>query len=315
VEDLFREVLLEDGERIRVSEPGALPGSRVSAARVRDRLVGYPLRGKGLYGEGFQSADGELGASGNTIRLFDPGKHIERTAVVLGCDPAFGLLGAHLTRHARDLRVLSRFASSLRATLALGAGDAHLAGTHLHNREGGESNLTLARRTLPGQEVAVVAFSDFEEGLMVARGNPLAIRSAADLGGSGARLVNREEGAALRGLLDDRLAASGVPQAAVTGYDTLVSSHEEGARAVAAGRADAALGLRAIAEAHGLDFVHMETVRCDLIVPCDLMDHPAVSAILDLLQTGPLRRDLASLPGYDSGSTGRLIGTLGADPA
>ncbi|SPF36523.1 Transcriptional regulator of molybdate metabolism, XRE family (fragment) [Syntrophobacter sp. SbD1] len=74
--------------------------------------------------------------------------------------------------------------------------------------------------------------------------------------------------------------------------------------------ADAALGLRAIATAHGLDFVVMEAVRCDLVIPCDLMDLPAVKVLLDVLQTRSLREELSSLPGYESACTGTVIGQV-----
>jgi hypothetical protein len=52
-----------------------------------------------------------------------------------------------------------------------------LAGTHLHNTSGTESNLDLARATLREMKASVIAFSSFEEGLMVGPGNPHGIRT------------------------------------------------------------------------------------------------------------------------------------------
>ena len=54
----------------------------------------------------------------------------------------------------------------------------------------------------------------------------------------------------------------------------------------------------------------MEAVRCDLVIPLDLMEHPAVKVILDVLQTRAFREELASLPGYESSTTGKVIGRL-----
>ena len=79
------------------------------------------------------------------------------------------------------------------------------------------------------------------------------------------------------------------------------------ARGIAAGEADAAIGLRAAALACGLAFVPLIQVRCDLAVPADLAGHPVVSAVLDALQSAALRADLASLPGYESGNTGTVV--------
>ena len=74
--------------------------------------------------------------------------------------------------------------------------------------------------------------------------------------------------------------------------------------------ADAALGLRAIATAHGLDFIPIEAVRCDLVIPFDLLEHPAVKMVLDVLHTRAFREELASLPGYESSCTGKVIGNI-----
>ena len=145
---------------------------------------------------------------------------------------------------------------------------------------------------------------------MVARGNPHKIMGVSDLVKKHVRMVNREPGAALRTLLDDRLALSGIPARRISGYRTLVSNHEEGAQMVLHGLADAALGLRAVASAFGIDFVTMETVRCDIVIPDDLMEHQAVRIMLDVLQTRALRDELASLPGYDPRDTGKVIGML-----
>ena len=71
--------------------------------------------------------------------------------------------------------------------------------------------------------------------------------------------------------------------------------------------ADAALGLRAVAVAHGLDFVPIQAVRCDLVIPYDLLDITAVKILLNVLQTQAMRKELSSLPGYDASSTGKLI--------
>ncbi len=72
--------------------------------------------------------------------------------------------------------------------------------------------------------------------------------------------------------------------------------------------ADAALGLRAVATTHGLDFVRMEAVRRDLVILYDFLDIPAIKILLDVLQTRSLRDEIASFPGYESTGTGKVIG-------
>lgn len=310
VEDLFVLEMPDDGQPVTLAENMRVPDARVSVARIRNRLVAYPMDGKWLQGDGFQAADGLLRPEGTTVQLLQPEEFLNRNIVLLGCDPAFSLLSSHVSRQAGDIRVHCRFASSHAAVKALAAGHAHAAGTHMHNTDTSESNIVLVQKMLTGTNAMVFAFSLFEEGLMVAPGNPLQIRSVGDLAKEGVRLVNRETGAALRALLDDCLAHAGVPADAVNGYHRLVDSHRQGAQMVAFHLADAALGLRAVAVAHGLDFVPIQSVRCDLVIPYDLLDLPSIKVVLDVLQSHALRKELASLPGYDASCTGKLIGEV-----
>lgn len=310
VEDLF---MLEapSGERPVIPvEDSVLAGPRVSLIKVRGRLIAYPLDDRWMSSEGFQSADGFLLADGRTVRLLHSEEALETKALLLGCDPAFAILSAHVARASKGARLQCRFASSRRALDAVSDGHAHMAGTHFHNAGTTESNLEHARETLRGGKATVIAFSRFEEGLMVARGNPLDIRGIADLARGGVRFVNREPGAALRSLLDDTLAELGTPPEAIAGYDRLVFSHNEGAQRIALGLADVALGLHAVSTASGLDFVSLETVRCDLVVPRDFSEHPAIRTVLDVLQSRALREELGSLPGYDASRTGSVIGEV-----
>jgi molybdate-binding protein len=74
--------------------------------------------------------------------------------------------------------------------------------------------------------------------------------------------------------------------------------------------ADAALGLRAIAEAFGLGFVAIAAARCDLVIPGDLNGHHTMRILLDVLQSAALRREIDTLPGYDGSVTGKMIAEL-----
>jgi molybdate-binding protein/DNA-binding XRE family transcriptional regulator len=310
VEDLFVEELPDPSEPIHMVDGPRTMSSRLALGRVRGRLLGVPLEGHAAMGFGFQPADGLLSGKGEPLRLLCPPDRIEKTVLLLGCDPAFEILGQHVARLAPDSRVHCRFASSMRALNGLAQGLAHLAGTHLHNVDQRESNVVMAGQKLAGAGGRVLGFSQLEEGLMVARGNPLAIRQASDLARPEVRLVNREPGAALRVLLDDHLHRAGVIAVSVNGYASEVGSHLEGAYRVLCGAADVALGLRAIAEFMGLDFVSLAVARCDLVIPKDMGEHPTIRIVLDVLQSATLARELSAIPGYDAAVTGKLIATL-----
>ena len=307
VEDLFAEPAGEVCRPVILAEDKHSDVRRVSLAKVRDRLVGYPVDGVFTFQNGLRPADGMLEGGPNRVRLLAEEAVLEKSILLTGCDPAFSLLAAHVTRAAPGFRVLCRFASSHRALDRLAGGMAHIAGTHLHNGPKGEANVSLARKKLAHSGGRVVGFSLMEEGLMVARGNPAGIRSAADLAQAHIRLVNREPGAALRVLLDEELHRAGIPGENITGYTHEVRGHSQGAQMVACGSADAALGLRAVASAYELDFVPITQVRCDLVIPADLMENQVVQLVMDIMQTRELRQELAAIPGYECQKTGDMI--------
>lgn len=310
VEDLFALDDPAEEQAVTFVERAGACDSRVSVARVRERLIAYPLDGKWMLSDGFEAADGLLQPDSANVRILRSREHLENKVLLLGCDPAFSILSAHASRQAGNATLQCRFASSHLALDRLAEGFAHIAGTHLHNRESLESNVLLAQKSLAGAKAMVVAFSFFEEGLMVAPGNPHGIRSVADLGSGKIRFVNRERGAALRVLLDERMAQAGLTGESIAGYDRLVYSHVQSAQMVAYNLADASLGLKAVAAAHNLHFVPIEAVRCDLVIPFDLLDHPAVKVVLDVLQARAFRQELSSLPGYESSCTGKIIGEV-----
>lgn len=310
VEDLFFEEIPETEQPVALIEAPEREDQRIEVANIRGHLVGYPLAGKRTFNHGFRPADGLLNADGKKVKLLYPQETIDQTMVLLGCDPAFSILRAHVLRYAPAVRMHYRFTSSYNALQGLAAGHAHIAGTHLHNTSSGEANVALARSFLKGTRAKLIAFSLLEEGLMVAPGNPHGIRDVGDLAGGRVKLVNREPGAALRSLLDDYLDRMNISPETVAGYNIEVQTHTDGAQKVAFGDADAALGFRAIANAYGLDFVPIQVARCDLVVPDDFAGLPAMRILLDALQSGELRKELRALPGYESSKTGSVIAEL-----
>lgn len=164
VENLFALDESENERPVTLVERSGMVNTRVSVARVRDRLIAYPLDGKWLLSEGFQAADGLLSPDCSHVGLLQSGEQLEKKVLLLGCDPAFAILGAHISRCAAGASLHCRFASSHLALERLAAGHAHIAGTHLHNPPSVESNVTLAQKVLWGSRAMVIAFSFFEEG-------------------------------------------------------------------------------------------------------------------------------------------------------
>lgn len=282
--------------------------ARLLLGRVRDLLVGMPMKPGSLGG-----ADGVINEklNGKTrAEVLIPQEMLEKSLIILGCDPALDLLNDHLRRLAPASLTHAVFASSRKALDVLAAGHSHAAAIHFHNAGEDEANVVEAERALSAVPCRILAFASNEEGLMVGSGNPKKIRSVDDLARPDVRFVNREPGAALRRLLHGKLAEKNIPEEEIGGFTEEVRSHAEGALRVLGRSADAALGVRMVAHAYGLDFVPLAVTRCDLVIPLDLEENQAVKALLDILQTSTLRRDMEALPGYDSTVTGREIALL-----
>ena len=302
VEDIFEEKLPETMSVEFVEE--ASPESRISIVKIRDKFVGYPLKSEDILNGGIRSADGRYLGNGN-VRLFKNEKLIENTAAVLGCDPAFGILSSYLP--ASETSLYHRFASSKKAVEALAAGHAHAAGVHVQGSGNQGLNVDFARRFMKRQKFGIITFAEYEEGFIVAKGNPLKIGSCADLVNPKIRFVNREAGAAIRFHLEDALKEKGIPFEAINGFSECVYNHADGAQLVRYGLADAVLGLRVLTKVYEVDFVPMSSVRCDLIIPADLWDSRPVRLLADILQTKRFRMELQSIADYNTGNTGRHV--------
>ncbi|MGN6811749.1 MAG: substrate-binding domain-containing protein [Thermomicrobiales bacterium] len=279
---------------------------RVQVARVGRRTIARPV---GAY----EPADGlvtdavEVVAGSAPVRLLVEPALLDRTVLVLGCDPALTTLGRQLTRRHGELRLQAGEVGSLAALAAVARGEAHVAGMHLLDEASGEYNLPFVRRCFAGREVMVVTAAHWAQGIIVARGNPRGIASAADLARLDLTIVNREPGSGSRAALDHALHAAGVTPETIQGYARLVPSHRAVAEVVAAGLADAGPGIQAAAHALDLGFVPLGFERYDLVIPAEWRETPPVQALLDTLSSPTFRAELAALPGYDASQTGTVV--------
>jgi molybdate-binding protein/DNA-binding XRE family transcriptional regulator len=319
VEELFSIVAAEDiveGKLI-----GHLPQSdmkaspiRVKVSTVGSKTVVRPVTGLGEMLSFTVPADGYVveahgQTSGATVRvkLSRDRQAIEQAISVAGCDPAIFLAGEHMRRRKDQTSLVGWTMGSMAALRALQQGEVHVAGLHLFDPTTGESNLPFLRRALKGSNYEIVTFATWEEGLLVRAGNPKSIRTISDIVNSYVTLVNREEGAGARLLLDQRLRAAGINSDQVKGYDTIVASHFEIARAIASRQADVGVGIRSAAQLFELDFISLQAARYDLVVPkAYLKSHPTLANLFDTIVSRPFRNEIEALGGYDTSDTGKL---------
>ena len=272
---------------------------RVRLARVDDRWVAHPV----ALGE---VADAELVERGRQASLLDAQRSSGNRVLVAGCDPALGLLAGLAERAGVPVAWIDQ--TSTRALRSVARHEVHIAGTHLYDAASGEHNLPFVKRLVPKRACVTVELASTREGLVVAAGNPLAIRSVADLARQDVRVLNRAPGSAARELLDRELVRAGIGSAQVAGYDKTAASHEEVARAVAIGATDTGIATDSVALAHGLELVPLHEERFDLVVPAAYIRQPEVERLLSILNGASFRRQLRAAGGYETRGTGREVG-------
>jgi len=158
-----------------------------------------------------------------------------------------------------------------------------------------------------GADGVLIEWARREQGLVVAPGNPLAIRAIADLARPDVRVVLRQQGAGSRILLEHLLDRAGVALEALHVLDQPARSETDLGQAISEGRADAGLAVAAAAHAFRLDFVPLWQERCDLLIRRrDYFEAP-VQALLAFTRTPAFTRRATEMSGYDVAATGRIV--------
>jgi putative molybdopterin biosynthesis protein len=222
-------------------------------------------------------------------------------------DDALALLRTHAAGTAQ-LQLDIHFTGSVDAIRALNQGRCVMAGFHtLEQPPRGSLAQRIYQPLLkPGQH-KLIGFARRSQGLLVAQGNPLRIRSLADAARLRARYVNRAIGTGTRVLLDELLAQVGLDGTALAGYhDRCETSHAAVAHAVASGQADVGLGLESAAQAEGLGFVPLVHERYHLACLKSALDQPAVQALVQVLRSAGWQHLLGTLPGYETAGSGEV---------
>jgi len=312
VEDLFR---LEAPEmpphtelaELLPSDQEAQPGLPVQLCEVENRLVAMlpaPIAWS------LPPADAVLVDTKRKgkaqVQFFHEEKQFHRRLMIAGCDPGISVLLRHLQREGIEAVVAYR--NSSQSLDLLKDSMVHIAGSHLRDEATGESNLPAVRKQFPKGSVAVVSYAFWEEGIVVARGNPKGIKGVEDMSRKDVTIANRETGSGIRRMLDSHLQKCGIPSSSINGYENIALGHLPAAWQVKNGMVDCCLATKTAACIFGLDFITLERERYDLVIREQNLNHPGVQILLETLGRTAFRRELEGLGGYDTRVAGdRLI--------
>jgi putative molybdopterin biosynthesis protein len=293
---------------------------RVRLGVVSGTMVATPLpRGAGVL-TSLVRADGLLvvptGVEGHhagstvSVELLRGLDEIYGTIVAIGShDLVLDLAASTLRAEDAMVTLASSNVGSLGGLVALRDGLCHIAGSHLLDPATGEYTVPYVDQMFgaAAPDVAIVRLVHREQGLLVAPGNPLGIGGISELTRPGMRYVNRQRGAGTRVLLDHELGKLGINPHAVEGYVREEPTHLAVAAAIAAGRADAGLGIMAAGKAFGLGFIPVTWEPYDLVIAPGALDSPQLAPLWSVLRSDRFQSAVTELGGYSAKEMGRRI--------
>jgi len=226
----------------------------------------------------------------------------------IGVDLLLNLMNRHNPLQAKIINV-----GSSGGLAAVKRGESDLSGTHLIEESTGVYNLPFLEKHGLKDKAYLVRGYDREQGLLVAKDNPLGIGGVEDLLREDVTLVNRNPGSGTRVLLDmelKKLAQGSFKEMVkkIRGYEVEGKSHSAIAAAVAYGRADVGLAIKTVAEQYGLGFIPLKEEKYDFAIPAEKFPKPEVQRFVGFLASQEFQEELRKTPGLKpSGETGKVI--------
>ncbi len=211
-----------------------------------------------------------------------------------------------LLRESSHIQLDLRYLGSVESLASLTRGECDLAGFHVPEGHLGTQALARYARWLQPTKQRLIHLVTRTQGLFVARGNPKAIHSLADLAREDVTFVNRQKGAGTRLLLDQLLDDAGVEREDIQGYRTEEFTHAAVAAFVASGMADVAFGVEPPARQFRLDFVPIAKEQYFLLTLARSLDRPEIRDLLALVRGSAFDALVADLPGYAAPLAGEV---------
>ena len=303
VEDLFS---LDDGSENFIQaeligeDSTASVGTRMQVVRFGSRLLARPMTEGLSVSHILNPADAiSISAHDNKVDL----KFLNRAAVntptliISGCDPAASIIASMI----KDLgvRLIWIEAESIPSLRALARGEIHIAGCSFKDSVSGLYNAPLVKEIVPFP-CTIIRFAIWRQGMILTAGNPKSIKHIDDLTMPNVTIINRQQGAGSRGLLNRLMWEAGITAKNIHGYERIAHGDLAAAEMVAAGMADCGIGIEASARANELDFLSLNEEPYDLVIPDHFLELPAIQSLLELLKLKEFRRQIESLGGYDT---------------
>lgn len=188
------------------------------------------------------------------------------------------------------------------------AGETIAAAIHLHalNDPEEDANLAAMKGRSDLQDAVMIAFCRREQGFLLPLGNPLKIRTIADVVAKGARIAMRPQGAGAQLLLLSLLHAAKAELDRLTAAQPMCPTGPDIAQAIRAGRADTGIATRSVANSAGLEFVPIVWERFDLVMRQREYFHAPLQALIRFLQSDEIAARAQEMGGFDLNDAGKV---------
>ncbi len=289
---------------------------RVKLGRVGHKIVASPLaRGAGaamslVRSDGFlvidQLSEGVEAGDKVIIESNRSLKEMEKTIVVIGShDMSIDIINDILSGNKSEYYISSSHVGSISGLMALKRGEAHIAPIHLLETKTGKYNEDYVKRMFEDDDVVIVKGIRRRQGLIVKKGNPLNIKSIADI--KGHRFVNRQRGAGTRILFDHMLEKENISIHDINGYSRQMTTHMSVCAAIKSDSADVGMGIESAAKIMDLDYIHIADEEYDFAIPKKYIDDDNIKAFLNVLQSDEFKERMDKIGGYSYENIGEHI--------
>jgi excisionase family DNA binding protein len=187
----------------------------------------------------------------------------------------------------------------------LAEGAARIAAMHWLD-DGGTYNVPLVRERMQEGDVVAVEWAQRTQGLVVATGNPMKLRSVADVARRKARVVARQPASGSQRLLEHLVARANLGLESLNVVGKPAFAETDLAAAIRDGKADAGIAIEAAARVNGLGFVPLTQERFDLVMRRRDYFDPPMQALLAFARGAEFREQAERFGGYDVTGTGRI---------
>jgi len=303
---------------------------RIKAGRVNGRLVVSPLaRGAGaamslVRADGFcvidQRSEGIEAGETAEVELYRSIEEIDHTLVATGShdlilDVIADMMSSNIikTENIAAKTICASLASShvgsMAGLSALKRGECHIAPVHLLDEETGNYNTGWIKRFFNNSrtdsdinglenlnnehDVCLIKGVGRVQGLIIQKGNPLGIKSIADL--RGRRFINRQRGAGTRLFFDYLLKKEGIDPKDIDGYEREAVTHMAVATAVHSASAEAGMGIASAAKAFDLDFIPLGEEEYDFAAFSDSLKTEEMKIFINILKSPLFHEKLKEL--------------------